>query len=142
MAADGRSLAAIEYLQQSLDDTEVRKNLARGAEAIQRAANQLTGDKNRMPKSSRRARLQRQLRVAVTSFGRAGAAAREAELARQRSRRRRRLVLVLVVMVVTASAGASPAVRSKARDLTGGQDGDGEPQPAAAMPEPTAVPDA
>lgn len=141
MAADGRSLAAIEYLQQSLDDTEVRKNLARGAAAIQRAANQLTGDKNRMPKSSRRARLQRQLREAVTSFGRAGAAAREAELARQRSRRRRRR-LVLVLMVMTAGAGASPAVRGKARDLTGGQDSDGEPQPTAAMPEPMTVPDA
>jgi hypothetical protein len=140
MAADGRSLAAIEYLQQSLDDTEVRKNLARGAEAIRRAANQLTGDRNRVPKSSRRTRLLRQLREAVTSFGRAGAAAREAELARQRSRRRRRLVLVMMLM--TAGAGASPAVRGKARDLTGGQGGDGEPQPAAAMPEPTAVPDA
>jgi hypothetical protein len=34
--ADRRATAAIEYLQQSLDDAEVRKHLERGFEAIRR----------------------------------------------------------------------------------------------------------
>ena len=137
MAADGRSLTAIEYLQQSLDDADVRKHLARGADAITRAYGQVTGRNKRVTKTSRRARLQGQIREAATSFGRAGAAAREAELKRQRSRRRRRRVLVLTVVAAGAGASASPAVRGKARDMRGRQDG--QPQPAATTPEPAAV---
>lgn len=140
MAADGRSLRAIEYLQQSLDDADVRKHLARGADAITRARGQMTGRNNRVAKSSRRARLQGQIREAVTSFGRAGAAAREAELKRERSRRRRRrAVLILTVLAAGAGAGASPAVRGKVRDMSGRTDGDDEPQPAGTTPEPAAV---
>lgn len=140
MAADGRSLTAIEYLQQSLDDADVRTHLARGADAITRAFRQMTGRENRVVKTSRPARLQGQIREAVTSFGRAGAAAREAELKRQRSRRRRRrVVLVLTVAAAGAGASASSAVRGKARDMTDRQADDDQPQPVATTPGPAAV---
>jgi hypothetical protein len=138
MAADQRSLTAIEYLQQSLDDADVRKHLARGADAINRVFRQMSGRDNRVAKTSRRARLQGQVREAVTSFGRAGAAAREAELKRQRIRRRQRR-LVLALTVAAGTAGATAAMRGKTDDMSDRQDGDGAPKPPAAPPEPTAV---
>jgi hypothetical protein len=130
MSHDGRSLAAIESLQHMLDDADVRRNLARGAGAVQRASGLLSGDGKRQSKTSRRKGVQ-QLREAVTSFGRVGAAAREAELKRQRSRRRRRR-FVTVLAVSGAGAATSLAVRGRTR---GGDDTDSPPA-AAATPAP------
>jgi hypothetical protein len=133
MAREERSLVAVEYLQHALDDADVRRNLARGAAAIRSAAGQLGTRGNRTSRATRRKRLQDQLREAVTSFGRVGAAAREAELARRRSRRRRRLALVLVA--AGAGAGAAPSVRGKLRSTTENQDGEMGPV-AAPTPAP------
>src|SRR5215210_2985928 len=128
MAAQGSAMTAVEYLHQSLDDADVRKNLARGAEAIRQASRQIAG-RRPITKAAKRKTLQRKLRDAVFSLGRAGAAAREAEHKRERSRRRRRLLLVLVG--ASLAIGLSGPGRNKARDLFGGQDQVAEPPPAS-----------
>lgn len=137
MPHDRRSLAAIESLQHMLDDADVRRNLARGAGAIQRASGLVSRDRKRVvTRASRRTQVQHQLHEAVTAFGRVGAAARDAELKRQRSRRRRRrLVMVLAVSGVGLAAGL--AVRANAGDET--DRGDGAAGPQAAAPAPAAV---
>jgi hypothetical protein len=121
-------MTAIEYLQQSLDDADVRKNLARGAEATRQAARQVAG--RRPTKAAKKTTLQRKLRDAVSSLGRAGAAAREAERKRERSQRRRRILLFGLVGT-TVAIGLSGPTRSKAREVLGGHDQVSDPQPAS-----------
>lgn len=133
MSHDGRSLAAIESLQHMLDDADVRRNLARGAGAVQRASGLLSGNRKRGTKTSRRRDVQRQLREAVTSFGRVGTAAREAELKRRRSRRRRRRFATLLA-VSGAGAATGLAVRARARGDDDRRDDAAGPQAAAATP--------
>lgn len=137
MSHDGRSLAAIESLQHMLDDADVRRNLARGAGAIQRASGVVSRDRKRaVTKASRRTQMRHQLQEAVTAFGRVGAAAREAELKRQRSRRRRRR-LVMVLAVSGAGLATGLALRANAGEET--DRGDGAAGPQAPWPAPAAV---
>jgi hypothetical protein len=132
MASNGRATAAIEYLNQALDDAEVRKNVARALGATQRASGQLAG-RRPATKGARKKRLQRQLREAVLSLGRAGVAAREAERKRERSQRRRR-ILLLVLVGGSVAIGLSGPARRKVLGLFGGQDEVSEP-PAASSPQ-------
>ncbi|MEA2282251.1 MAG: hypothetical protein QOK21_2858 [Solirubrobacteraceae bacterium] len=133
MAAQGWATTGVEYLQQSLDDADVRKNLARGVDAIRQATRQAAG---RPPttKAAKKTTLRRKLRDAVLSLGRAGAAAREAEHKRARAQRRRRVLLLVVGASVGIGLGA-PA-RNKASGLLGGeqdvpdQQGGSPPQPS------------
>src|SRR4051794_34735712 len=127
MAAQGWAMTAIEYLQQSLDDADVRKNLARGAEATRHAIRQVAG-RRPATKAAKKTSLQRKLRDAVFSLGRAGAAAREAERKRERSQRRRR-ILLLVLVGATAATALSGTARNKAREVLGGHDQAPDPQP-------------
>jgi hypothetical protein len=127
MATQGWATTAVDYLNQSLDDADVRKNLARGAESIRQASRQITGRRPATKTTKRKALLSR-LRDAVLSFGRAGAAAREAELKRERSQRRRRMLLVLIA--ASAAIGLSGPVRTKARKLSSAHDDQvSDPQP-------------
>lgn len=128
MAAQGWATTAVDYLNRSLDDADVRENLARGAESIRQASRQIAG----RPPATKAAKktLLRKLRDAVFSLGRAGAAAREAEHKRQRSQRRR-LVLLFVLVGASVALGLSGPARSKARGLFGGQDEVSEPTPAS-----------
>lgn len=119
MATQGWAIRAVEYIQQSLDDADVRKNLARAADASRQASRQLTG-RRLATKAAKRTTLRRKLRDALLSLGGAGAAAREAERKRARSRRRRR-VLLFVVGASIAIALSTPA-RGRAVELFGGPD--------------------
>jgi hypothetical protein len=132
MAAQGWATTAVEYLNRSLDDAEVRKNLARGAESIRQASRQIAG-RRPATKAAKKKTLQRKLRDAVFSLGRTGAAAREAEKKRERSRRRRRLLLVLAG--ASLAAGLSGPGRNRARRLFGGQDEVSEPPLASPPPQ-------
>jgi hypothetical protein len=125
--AAGWATTAVDYLNESLDDADVRKNLARGAESIRHASRQMAG-RRPATKAARKTTLQRKLRDAVFSVGRAGAAAREAEHKRQRSQRRR-LMLLFVLVGASVAFGLSGPARSKARGLFGGQDQVSEPPP-------------
>lgn len=129
MAAQERAMTAIEYVQLSLEDADVRKNLARGTEAIRHASRQIAG-RRPTTKAAKQTSLQRKIRDAVLSLGRAGAAAREAERKRERSRRRRR-ILLFVLGGGSVAIGLSGPARSKARELFGGQDQASDPQPAS-----------
>jgi hypothetical protein len=120
-------MTAIEYLQQSLEDADVRKNLARAAEATRQATRQLAG-RRPASKAAKKTTPQRKLRDAVFSLGHAGAAAREAERKRERSQRRRR-TLLLVLVGVTVAIGLSEPPRNKARETLGGHDQVSDPQP-------------
>lgn len=131
MAAQGWATRAVEYLQQSLDDAEVRKNLARGAEAIRQASRQLAG-RRPATKAAKNTTLPRKLRDAALSLGRAGAAAREAERKRARAQRRKRVLLFVVGASV--AIGLSAPVRHKAGELFGGPD-DIPDQQAASPPQ-------
>ena len=128
MAAQGWATTAVEYLNQSLDAADVAKNLAQGAEAIRRASRQLAG-RRPATKAAKKKTLQRKLRDAVFSLGRAGAAAREAQHKRERSRRRWRLLLVLVG--ASLAIGLSGPARNKARELFAGHNQVTEPPPAS-----------
>lgn len=125
----GRVLTTIEYVQQSLNDADVRNNLARGAEAMRQASRQV-GGRRPLTKTAKKKTLRTKLRDAVASLGRAGAAAREAELKRARSQRRRRVVLV-VLIAAGGAAGVSGPVRDKVRERFGGQHEVTEPQTAS-----------
>lgn len=122
-------MTAIEYVQDSLDDADVRKHLARGADAIRQASRQIAG-RRPTTKAAKHKTLPRKLRDAVLSLGRAGAAAREAEHKRERSQRRRK-ILLFVLVGASAATGLSGPARSKARELFGGQDDVTDPQPAS-----------
>jgi hypothetical protein len=134
MATQAWAMTAIEYLQQSLDDADVRKNLARGAEATRQATRQALG-RRPATKAAKKTTLQRKLRDAVLSLGRAGAAAREAERKRERSQRRRR-ILLLVLAAATAATGLSRAARNKAHQVLGGHDKVSDPQPPSSRQTP------
>lgn len=125
----GRVLTTIEYVQQSLNDADVRNNLARGAEGIRQASRQVGGRRS-LTKAAKKKTLRGKLRDAVASLGRAGAAAREAELKRERSQRRRR-VLLCVLVAAGVAAGLSGPVRNKVRERFSGQREVTEPQTAS-----------
>jgi hypothetical protein len=129
-------MTAVEYLQQSLDDADVRKNLARGVDATRQATRQAAG---RPPttKAAKRTTLRRKLRDAVFSLGRAGAAAREAEHKRARAQRRRRVLLLVVGASV--AIGLSGPARSKLSGLLGGGE-DVPDRQAGAPPQPSVDP--
>lgn len=132
MAESGWATTAVEYLQQSLDDADVRKNLARGAEAIRQATRQVAG-RRPATKAAKKTTLRRKLRLAVLSLGRAGAAAREAEHKRGRAQRRRRVLLFVVGTSV--AIGLSGPARKKASELFGGQDDVPDQQAAESPPQ-------
>jgi len=134
MAARGWATSAVDYLNRSLDDSDVRKNLARGVESIRQASRQLAG-RRPTTKAARSKTLPRKLRDAVFSLGRAGAAAREAEHKRRRSRRRR-LILLIVLVGAGGAIGLSGRARGKVRDRFGDQDEGLEPPPASSPPTP------
>jgi hypothetical protein len=128
MAAEGWATTAVDYVNRSLDEADVRKNLARGAESIRQAARQIAG--RRPTTKAEKKPLPRKLRDAVLSLARAGAAAREAEQKRERSKRRRRILLFVLVGAGVAVGLSGPA-RTKAQGLFGGQDEVSEPTPEA-----------
>ncbi|MDQ3691308.1 MAG: hypothetical protein M3406_15010 [Chloroflexota bacterium] len=106
-------------MERLIGNADVRQNLVRATDALGRARSQASG---RQPASkvAKSAALQRRIRDAVLSLGRAGAAAREAERKRERAQRQKRIALLVLLGAGIAAAG--PALRTK---IAGGaQDAD------------------